>query len=187
MKLTIFHILFIIITLKLIQMIFDPIFLLICIIAVIGIYYGYLNNYIEFELPIGINKNNEFEVLKSNLLNKFNSFKFFNNELKLNIQKKIIEYNNNASFIFYEMSENCTLYFDVLYNQRTDLINLIKSTILTLPNLKNYNFFKRFSNKIHDDIDNIFEFVKKNKCPEYEINAFMPRNVYNYKNSYNQV
>ena len=188
MKITVFHIFASIVVIKLLSLYTNFKFILLLSVFLV-VFILYSNNNFLFDIPIfkNITINKLFEDKKKNLLNFVSEKKTY---LNSEIQKKIINgtniYINNMSYVFYGKPKLCNYYFDILLEQRNEIINNANSYIITIPQYENYNFFEQYVKQLHELLDDIFEFTKQ-ICPIYNIPPFMPYNQFKNIHSYQQI
>lgn len=159
-------------------------FLFIGLILLLTILYKY--NQIKFDIPLitDPNKNETFENKKKQLLFYVTNFKNdFNFETKLQIINHVNNFNNNASTIFYNKLKLCEYYMDIIYSQKTDIINLANSLIITIKNYENYNFFNQYIQDINNCMNDIIGLLNSS-CLTYQNKHFSTYDKNNYNNSF---
>jgi hypothetical protein len=193
MKISLFHIFIVIIGIKLLSQYTDFKFALL-ITLFFGIFiYFYVSqsndNKPTFDIPMfeNITKNKLFEDKKNNLINYvINTNLSFSPE----IHKKLINitdiFTKNLTYVFYGKPKLCDHYFDILLEQRNEIINSANSFIITIPQYENYSFFEKYIAELHNLIDDLFEFTKE-LCPSYTIQPFIPSNEFNDLHSFQQI
>jgi len=189
MKITIFRVFLAIVIIKLLTSYTDFKFLLFTVLL-FGIFiYHISNKNITLDMPLfeNITKNKLYEDKKKNLINfVINTNLSFNPEIHRKLIKLVKNYTENTSYVFYKQPKNCTYYFDILLEQRTEIINLANTFIITLQHYENYDFFKKYIFQLHELADDLFEFIKQ-ICPIYIIPSFIPSNNFLSNHSFQQI
>lgn len=178
--LKIIHIFIILLFLKILSLYVDYKFSVLFVITCVFLFYLYFNNHFNIDTSflysnkVSYKFKNKINMLLK-LVNKLNSIKMpieIKQKLISNINKFIQDsYNifNDPSYdpenqsTIKQLKSNCLLYIDLLHDQRINIINIIKSYIITMQNYQNYNFYIETEQNINNTINDIIHIVT-NKC-----------------------